>query len=136
LCLRKIKINSFPQPPLRSVEKHFHSWKRGISPATKLSSRLPRRAVGPERSEVERSAVSFLLTQTSKALRSFHRITNPLQRGVIVLPVPVFLVLFLLNLQFKQRDVCLVWIAEREGRNQPALRHQVFTGGATICKSA
>ncbi len=33
-------------------------WKRGILYSTKLSSRLPRCAVGPERSVVERSALS------------------------------------------------------------------------------
>jgi hypothetical protein len=43
-------------------------------------------------------------------LRSFHA---QLQRGVIALSAPLFLVLFLLKPQFKQRDMCLIWIAER-----------------------
>jgi hypothetical protein len=43
--------------PRRTADPSDLSWKRCFYPQTELSSRLPRRAVGPERSVVERSAV-------------------------------------------------------------------------------
>jgi hypothetical protein len=95
-------------------------WKRGISPATTLSSRPPGEPWG--RNNAKWRDLRFLFS-------------TKLQGRLVTLPAPVFRVLFLLKPQFKQRDVCLIRIAERERRNQAALRHQVFTRGATIGKS-
>jgi hypothetical protein len=59
----------------------FSLWEDPCAVLTELSSRLPRRAVGPERSAVEKSAVSFLW---SALLQPVHQVYLRQQPGIAV----------------------------------------------------